>query len=59
MTASNLATGMETDLTLRQKQLLISARAQLVAITEGLSPAQELYQEVLRLTGEIETLLGY
>lgn len=48
-------------LTVREAQLLKSARAQLCAIIDGpLAPlGTTLYAEVMRLTGEIEKLLGY
>lgn len=53
---------MARELNEREKQLLMSARAQLSAITDGLPPIEwntEFYQDILQLMGEIERLLGY
>ncbi len=53
---------MARDWTEREKELLMSARAQLSAIVDPVGPGawrDEAYLHILELMGEIEKLLGY
>ncbi len=51
-----------TEMTEREKQLLMSARSQLAGIIDPVGPrawSNEFYHKVMELMGEIEKLLGY